>query len=686
MEARRVRHVVAVVTAVFVVISIIVTATATTATHDDPDPTIVEVDIPDEVIVGETFTVEVRAKNTGSDAGPWSTVSISAPAMDGSSDDSQVAVIDQSDHEYKGVFTAGDSITVKGGGQTTAEYLLAEVGTGGDDEWPAGEARDVGVMFAPTETGTFPVYVRVTLTDDDDTTQKFNAPSYSSYTDQQDFRVLRREVTVREEPNIDATIVDLDQDSGSYKPGDTVRATATVENTGNREHTYFVGYSVRGPNRNWYDNDGSTGTTVTLQPGERRAVDLEWTVEDGAPVGSYDVKSTVWEEQDRDNLYTGLDTVEQYNRFDVEAITFNAQLVELSQSSGTYRPGDVVTATATVKNSGNTAHTYFVGYSVRGPDGQWRDNNDRTGTTVRLRGGEQKDIRLSWTVPNDAPAGDYDVTSAIWEESDRDNLVTKHDDRTLTNAFKVEANPVDVKFDVSDGTTVDDFQNSGDPIEGARVAIGGNTYHTASDGGVNMQLAPGEYDFSVTADGYQRQSGTVTVPKGTDTLKIVFVHLAPIDDGTLRISVVNQAGDQIDDDFYRVTIDDEEVALNSQGDVTLSPGTHDVVIAPTTSADFNPTSRTVTVESGERTTAEFIVAIDGDESEVSLIDGVRPTDPDGDGYYEDLNGNGRLDFDDVVTFSTHRTDANVTRHRSAYDLNGDGAIDARDVELLFEEV
>jgi len=26
-----------------------------------------------------------------------------------------------------------------------------------------------------------------------------------------------------------------------------------------------------------------------------------------------------------------------------------------------------------------------------------------------------------------------------------------------------------------------------------------------------------------------------------------------------------------------------------------------------------------------------------------------PTDPDGDGLYEDLNGNGRIDFNDIVT-------------------------------------
>ncbi|MFC6940519.1 hypothetical protein ACFQE8_11185 [Salinirubellus sp. GCM10025818] len=31
-----------------------------------------------------------------------------------------------------------------------------------------------------------------------------------------------------------------------------------------------------------------------------------------------------------------------------------------------------------------------------------------------------------------------------------------------------------------------------------------------------------------------------------------------------------------------------------------------------------------------------------------VVSGRPPTDPDGDGLYEDVNGNGRVDYDDVV--------------------------------------
>ena len=65
-----------------------------------------------------------------------------------------------------------------------------------------------------------------------------------------------------------------------------------------------------------------------------------------------------------------------------------------------------------------------------------------------------------------------------------------------------------------------------------------------------------------------------------------------------------------------------------------------------------------------------------------------PTDPDGDGLYEDINGNGRLDFDDVVAFYLNMQ---WVRNNSAvgiapYDFNQNGRIDYDDVVQLYLEV
>ena len=65
-----------------------------------------------------------------------------------------------------------------------------------------------------------------------------------------------------------------------------------------------------------------------------------------------------------------------------------------------------------------------------------------------------------------------------------------------------------------------------------------------------------------------------------------------------------------------------------------------------------------------------------------------PTDPDGDGIYEDLNGNVKIDFDDVVKYFKY-----VEWMRSHYaskknfvDINKNGKIDFDDIVELFKEV
>jgi len=63
-----------------------------------------------------------------------------------------------------------------------------------------------------------------------------------------------------------------------------------------------------------------------------------------------------------------------------------------------------------------------------------------------------------------------------------------------------------------------------------------------------------------------------------------------------------------------------------------------------------------------------------------------PTDPDGDGIYEDLNANGRLDFADVVLYFTQMTWIAENEPIAAFDLNGNGRIDFADIVALFNEI
>jgi uncharacterized repeat protein (TIGR01451 family) len=63
-----------------------------------------------------------------------------------------------------------------------------------------------------------------------------------------------------------------------------------------------------------------------------------------------------------------------------------------------------------------------------------------------------------------------------------------------------------------------------------------------------------------------------------------------------------------------------------------------------------------------------------------------PTDPDGDGLYEDLNANNRKDFNDVVLMFNQMQWIAANEPVSAFDFNGNGRVDFNDIVKLFGEI
>jgi PKD repeat protein len=63
-----------------------------------------------------------------------------------------------------------------------------------------------------------------------------------------------------------------------------------------------------------------------------------------------------------------------------------------------------------------------------------------------------------------------------------------------------------------------------------------------------------------------------------------------------------------------------------------------------------------------------------------------PTDPDGDGLYDDVNGNGRRDFADVVLYFNNLEWIAANEPVGAFDCNANGRIDFADVVWLFNHL
>ena len=58
-------------------------------------------------------------------------------------------------------------------------------------------------------------------------------------------------------------------------------------------------------------------------------------------------------------------------------------------------------------------------------------------------------------------------------------------------------------------------------------------------------------------------------------------------------------------------------------------------------------------------------------------------DLNGDSLADDVNGNGRLDFDDIVKFFKYMDSQEVQNNQDDFDFNGNGTVDMQDIVELF---
>lgn len=93
------------------------------------------------------------------------------------------------------------------------------------------------------------------------------------------------------------------------------------------------------------------------------------------------------------------------------------------------------------------------------------------------------------------------------------------------------------------------------------------------------------------------------------------------------------------------------------------------------------------LDPGERVEVEFWSREAGDSQYLSVLEpvnGTVPSDVDGDGEYEDLDGDGTLSIRDAVILYEHRNDSAVTEYVPAYDFDDDGDVDGADATALYQ--
>jgi len=108
-----------------------------------------------------------------------------------------------------------------------------------------------------------------------------------------------------------------------------------------------------------------------------------------------------------------------------------------------------------------------------------------------------------------------------------------------------------------------------------------------------------------------------------------------------------------------------------------------VTVSPDQTATY---TATYTNDCGETSTHEFTVSVEGDAGTDGPGWPDHATDPDGDGLYEDVNGNGEVDYSDVIEYFNHMDSEAMQDQVEYFDYNGNGEIDFADLVDLFQQV
>jgi hypothetical protein len=85
-------------------------------------------------------------------------------------------------------------------------------------------------------------------------------------------------------------------------------------------------------------------------------------------------------------------------------------------------------------------------------------------------------------------------------------------------------------------------------------------------------------------------------------------------------------------------------------------------------------------------TAQITITNASDGGNGPVVNGVQTTDPDNDGLYEDLNGDGQFTITDVATLLNEYTGDDVSNNSAQFDFNDDGSVTITDVAELLSEL
>lgn len=125
------------------------------------------------------------------------------------------------------------------------------------------------------------------------------------------------DVETESSPEVSAELVEFQPPSGTFEPGEVATATVRVRNTGDEEHTFYIGFSAQDADGEFHSGGSGAPPVVTVEPGVTESMEVGWQIPEDAPTGEYGVVAAVWMESDPSELETRLDSISQGTAFQV---------------------------------------------------------------------------------------------------------------------------------------------------------------------------------------------------------------------------------------------------------------------------------------------------------------------------------------------------------------------------------
>ncbi|KCZ73580.1 hypothetical protein ANME2D_00651 [Candidatus Methanoperedens nitroreducens] len=116
----------------------------------------------------------------------------------------------------------------------------------------------------------------------------------------------------------------------------------------------------------------------------------------------------------------------------------SASIASFNPPTGTKYPGNTLSSSVTVKNTGRNTRSYWVGLSYRKPDGTLY--NIPAKQTNTLSPNSQQTLNFSWNLPPDAPYGSYNAITSIWNGYNSNTSLMKspkYGSKNIKDAFTV---------------------------------------------------------------------------------------------------------------------------------------------------------------------------------------------------------------------------------------------------------